>query len=144
MALLSLCALPAPDMPEMRLLREVGVVQVSVGSCATAVAAYVAEQGPNVADSLQRQRVAKQSLKDLRRRVELRLRLQQLTHSPQISAEEFENGCHLMLAHREFLVKYLEGSAVELSDRNCIIPGQHIISIAWNFQIEVQDECGVR
>lgn len=144
MELLSVCALPGADVPEMRLLHEVGVVQVSVESCATAVAAYVAAQGLSAADALQRQRAAQQSLRDLRRRVELRLRLQQLTIAPQLSATEFENGCHLMLAHRQFLVKYLEGSAVELSDRNCIIAGQHIISIAWNFRIEACDERGVR
>lgn len=135
MALLSLCALPAPDMPEMRLLHEAGVVQASVGSCAKHVAAFIASQGPAVADALQRRQVAERGLKDLQRRVELRLRLQQLKRSPQLSIDQVEKGCFRMLEHREILAKFLEGSVVQLSDRNHIVPGQHVVSIAWDFEM---------
>lgn len=132
---LSICAAPAPDMPQMTLLHDAGVVQASVGSSAEDIAVFIAAQGLAVADALQRRQVAERGLADLRRRVELRLRLHQLRRDPDLPAAQFERGCHRLLEHQEFLLKYIAGSAVQLSDKNRIIPGQHVISIAWDFHI---------
>eukprot|EP00892_Ulva_mutabilis_P004857 jgi/Ulvmu1/2743/UM014_0200.1 len=132
---LSLCAAPAVDMPQMTLLPDTGVVRASVGCSADEIAAFMAAHGVAVADALQRRRVVEKGLLDLRRRVELRLRLRQLRRGTAVTSVQFERGCHRLLEHQEFLSKYLEGSVVELSEQNCITPGQHIICIAWDFHL---------
>lgn len=69
------------------------------------------------------------------KRVELRLRLRQLTRSSKIQSTEFESGCYRLLENEKVLRNYLEGSKVQLHDRNVIRPGQQVISIAWNFEM---------
>ena len=133
-ATLSVCATKATDMPTMTLLHQTGVMQVSVGSSAADVAALLAAHGPAVAHALQQQHVSEHGLRDLQRRVEMRLRLQQLKRSPELSATQFEKGCYRLLENQEFLKQYVEGSVIQLSDRNFIIPGQHVIRIAWDFK----------
>lgn len=133
MSLMSLCAMPVPDLKDFRLLQHAGVLQARVDLRGEEIAAFIAEQGPAVARALRNRKLAAQSLHDLRKRVELRLRLRQLNRSPQLSQECFEAGCYRMLDHQWFLLDYLEGAVVQLGEQNCVVAGQHMVTIAWNF-----------
>lgn len=55
--------------------------------------------------------------------------------SYEIKPDEFEKGCYRLLENEKTLRNYLEGSIVQLHDRNVIRPGQQVISIAWNFEM---------
>lgn len=55
--------------------------------------------------------------------------------STSIRPDEFEKGCYRLLENEKVLRNYLEGSIIQLHDRNVIRPGQQVISIAWDFHM---------
>lgn len=132
---LSVCALPATDVGEPWLCAASGVASVSVTESPRAVRSLLRASGPAVAANLQRQKVAEAGLRDLGKRVELRLRLRQLMRSPELSADQFRRGCFRLLEHEKVLRNYVEGSILRLNDRNVIRPGQQVIKVAWDFEM---------
>jgi hypothetical protein len=132
---LSICALPHSEVGEPEMLLEVGVLRASVSTPPVALEEYLAQHGPASVARMEQAKLHERDLRDLGRRVEHQLRLRQLLRDPELSAANFQLGCWHLLEHKSYLHRYIEGSTLRLSDRNEIIAGQHVIDIAYNFEL---------
>ena len=112
-----------------------GVVRVRTDCSAAELGRVLCAQGPAAAAEIEAQQAQAQELRELGRHVEQRLRLRTLAWDAGLGYAEVKAGCARLLRHREFLLQYLEGSAVRLGECNEVVPGSAVIDVAWDFEM---------
>ena len=110
-----------------------GVVQVRADCSAAQLSSELAAHAPRAAEQLRELAEKEAESAELSKHVERVLRLRRLARDGVLTHVQFTSGCWRLIRHRDTLERYVESSTLRVSDRNEIVPGAHVIDIAWNF-----------
>lgn len=112
-----------------------GSLSIPVDATAAIVWDALRRYGPEAQKMAEARNQEDEKLSTLRRHVERRLQLRQLSQCTGITSSEFTLGCMKLLKHAEVLMPLVSGMKIRLAKSNGIDTRSAFIDIAWDFEI---------